>query len=376
MTTLASSLEDVRAIVAHQLDLLETQPDAADTVAPLMLWGPPGVGKSAVVRAVCEARGIGFVDVRLAQREPIDLRGLPVPRGDAVEWLLSSEWPRDAQSKGILLFDELTAADRTLQVAAYELILDRRLGTLYTLPPGWLVLGAGNRTSDRAVAGAMSSALANRFCHLELEPSLDEWRDWAQRVGLDPLVPGFLQFRPELFLDLSGDVQRGWPSPRSWERAARAIMTAGGLGERRLRRVLEGLVGQGAAAELLAFRDLLDTLPDVPEALAGASRIRVPERADRRFALCTAVVQHFWSVRQRATALERVLDLVEDLAPDFATLLLADLVRGRPAEDTRALFVHPRFVAQRERLGPIAAGRLMHATDRRLAEILGGLSDV
>ena len=80
---------------------------------------------------------MGFIDVRLAQREPVDIRGLPVPKENGVEWIVAAEWPRDPQSKGIILFDELTAADRSLQVAAYEFILDRRLGHLYRVPDGW-----------------------------------------------------------------------------------------------------------------------------------------------------------------------------------------------------------------------------------------------
>ena len=89
-----------------------------------------------------------------------------MPNEDSVSWLLSSDWPRDQASRGILLFDELTAADRTLQVAAYEIILDRRLGDLYRLPDGWYVVAAGNREEDMAVATTMSSALANRFMHV------------------------------------------------------------------------------------------------------------------------------------------------------------------------------------------------------------------
>lgn len=130
----------------------------SELVPPVMIWGPPGVGKSSVIRDVALDLGIGYIDVRLAQREPIDIRGLPVPKEDGVHWYISAEWPRDKQSKGIIIFDELTAADRTLQVAAYEFILDRRLGDLYTVPDGWYIVGAGNRASDRAVAtGAINS---------------------------------------------------------------------------------------------------------------------------------------------------------------------------------------------------------------------------
>ena len=97
---------------------------------PIILWGPPGVGKSSIILAVAEELGVDIVDVRLAQKDPSDMRGIPVPdeqRG-LVEWYLSTEWPRNPNSRGIIFFDELTAADKTLQAAAYELILDRKLG--------------------------------------------------------------------------------------------------------------------------------------------------------------------------------------------------------------------------------------------------------
>ena len=118
-------------LVKLQLRALRENPDIAMVLPPLMVWGAPGLGKSSILRQAAEKRGIGFIDVRLAQREPVDIRGLPVPGPDGVKWLVASEWPRDPDSRGIILFDEITAVDRSLQVAAYEFILDRRLGELY-----------------------------------------------------------------------------------------------------------------------------------------------------------------------------------------------------------------------------------------------------
>ena len=111
--------KQLERILSLQLDALEKHPALARTLPPLMVWGAPGLGKSSIVRKAAEDRGIGFIDVRLAQREPVDIRGLPVPGPDGVKWLVASEWPRDPASRGIILFDEITAADRSLQVAAY-----------------------------------------------------------------------------------------------------------------------------------------------------------------------------------------------------------------------------------------------------------------
>ena len=115
-------------ILRMQLKTLETRPEVAHVLPQLMVWGAPGLGKSTIIQDIAKEFGIGFIDVRLAQREPVDVRGLPVPDSErkCVDWFVSGDWPREG--RGILLFDELTAADRSLQVAAYELILDRRLG--------------------------------------------------------------------------------------------------------------------------------------------------------------------------------------------------------------------------------------------------------
>ena len=373
---ITSSIEDVRALVLHQLELLWAEPALAPVIPPMMLWGPPGVGKSAVVREICEAKKIGFVDIRLAQREPIDLRGLPVPRGDTVDWLVSSEWPRDPASRGIILFDELTAADRTLQVAAYELILDRRLGTLYQVPPGWYLMAAGNRAQDRAVAGAMSSALANRFCHLDVTPDVEGWLVWARLRGLHPEVLGLLALRPQIFFDMtSTDLQRGWPSPRTWERVSVVLAHAKGLSTSHLRRLVDGLVGPAAAAELMAFREAAASLPDVPSMLEGREKIRIPTRSDQRYALCAAVAFHLWRVTKRTAALETLFDLLAQLTADFATMLLADSVRGRNEAEVKAILSHPRFEELRGTVGLALAGRLTRETDALVKGVLEGIID-
>ena len=324
-----ANITQVQQLLQHQLEWLWAQPELACQIPPLMLWGAPGVGKSAVIRDLCKALGIGFIDVRLAQREPVDLRGLPVPDNDQVRWLLSSEWPRNPDSRGIILFDELTAADRTLQVAAYEFILDRRLGDLYRVPPGWLVCAAGNRSEDRAVAMTLSSALANRFCHLELAPDLAQWTTWAGQQGLHPDVRAFLRFRPQHFFDMQGNLERGWPSPRSWERVALALESPRPLPPELLALLIEGLVGPGPAIEFLAFRRMSQLLPDVPKMLDGSLPLSQPEAADARYALGTALAHHVFRgpPAERGTWIANFLQLGLLMSTDFAVMTMTDTLR-------------------------------------------------
>jgi len=350
----------VQAILAHQLELIDEDASLAHQLPPVMLWGPPGVGKSTIIRELCAREGIEFIDVRLSQREPVDLRGLPVPKGDAVDWLLSSDWPRDPASRGIILFDEITAADRSLQVAAYELILDRSLGKLYSLPSGWRVVAAGNRGEDRAVAQTFSSALANRFCHLDVQADLESWCACPAARHLHPDVIAFVRFRPEAFFCMDGAVEQGWPSPRSWTRVARTLEHAQPrLDEYSLSLMIQGLVGAAAATEFLAFRRWATALPDIPAMLRGDCPIQVPERADQRFAFCSALAHHLWSgpPNQKEKRLERFFKISEALSSDFATLALLDAVASEDDAERehrqQALLCHPAFEHWTQTHGPV-----------------------
>ena len=346
--------EQVTAMLNHQLEMLWDESTRASDVAPLMLWGPPGVGKSSLIGEACRSHGIELIDIRLAQRDPVDLRGLPVPKEDRVDWLLSSDWPRDPDSRGIILFDELTAVDRSLQVAVYELILDRRLGDLYSVPEGWLMVAAGNRGEDRAVSMLMSSALANRFCHIEVEPDIEDWQRWAARAGINPDVTGFLRFAPENFHDMEVDLERGWPSARSWERVSRLI-ERNQIDDDTLELLVCGLVGIGSGRAFMAFRDWASKLPDVRQLLLDPDSFELPERADQRFALCSAMV--FYLARADRETFEQSLDgfmnIGLELPSDFAALVMTDALT-RPSDNKRPvdrLITHELMPAWRRKHG-------------------------
>lgn len=320
---------------------------AAALLPPLMVWGAPGLGKSSIIRDLARAHGVGFLDIRLAQREPVDIRGLPVPDKDGVKWLVSSEWPRDPDSRGIILFDELTAADRSLQVAAYELILDRRLGDLYTVPEGWYICAAGNRTEDRAVATTMSSALANRFLHVELQSDVECWIQWALGHDVHPTAIGFLRARPELlFAQKDENLERGWPSPRSWERVSSMLKLVGKDDPRMLRSIVYGLIGDRAGVEFMAFLDVSDSLEDVLQAmLSPKAKISISKKADRVYAFCSAMVYHLWrgqNERQEKTLLDGFFRLSQDLPSSFAAMTMIDAMGDSEARAEK-LFSHPQY---------------------------------
>jgi len=305
-------------------------------IPPIMVWGGPGVGKSAAFRTLAEELGIGFIDVRLAQRDPVDMRGLPVPGDDGVKWLVSSEWPRDVKSRGIILFDELPAADHTLQVAAYEFILDRRLGDLYQVPDGWYIVAAGNRAEDHAASSVMSSALANRFMHLEIKPTANDWLAWAMTHDIHPLVLGFIRYRPKLLFNEDGEnLQRGWPSPRSWERVSTMLHLSDISGSRhQLQYVIPGLIGEGTAIEFFAYLNNLAVVAqneDIRKSLLEGSALSLPNKPDEAYAVCDAIITFISQERQSAVQRQmcaNLLALSGVWSNDFCAMLLTGLMKS------------------------------------------------
>lgn len=346
------SSEELEQFLRLQLQTLQAHPDNARLLPPLMVWGAPGIGKSSIIRGLAAEFGIGFIDIRLAQREPVDIRGLPVPDEDSIRWLVSSDWPRDPDSRGIILFDELTAADRSLQVAAYELILDRRLGDLYQVPPGWYICAAGNRVDDAAVAMTMSSALANRFMHTELKEDVDAWVKWGQQNGIHPSVRAFIRYRPECLLRQDDEnVERGWPSPRSWERVSFMLDSIGRDNESLLRKMVYGLVGNRAGIEFVSFHLLNENFEDVRRMMLDPSiPVHIPEKVDRRFALCAAMSHYVWRGKTReeeTQLLDGFYRISLKLPSDFASMVMMDAMVGnrKTVEDTFAakLFHHTAY---------------------------------
>ena len=239
----------------------------------VMIWGPPGIGKSSIVAGVAEARDIQLTDLRLSQLAPTDLRGLPVASGEAARWLPPEFLPREG--KGILFLDELNLAPPAIQGIAQQLILDRRVGS-YTVPDGWVIWAAGNRREDRASVHQMPAPLANRFLHFEVEADFVSFRQWALSSGIHEQILAFIAFRPELLHHYDAN-HSAWPSPRTWEMASE-IHTIGSS--------IAPAVGSAAALEFDSFLEVYDTLPDLGQILGGQGKgIVFPKEPSQRYAL-------------------------------------------------------------------------------------------
>lgn len=312
---------------------------------PVMLWGPPGVGKSQMVAQIAARHGVPVIDIRLSQMEPSDLRGIPFRDqvNNCVEWAVPAILPNEQRhgASGILFLDEINSAPPSVSAAAYQLILDRRLGE-YRVPPHWAIFAAGNRQGDRGVTYTMPAPLANRFSHFEVETHLDDWVSWAYRNGIDERVIAFLRFRPELLFDFDpAHNPVAFPSPRSWEFAHRGLRKFEDHPEL-LQGTLQACVGPAAGIELTAFVNSLDQMPNLDDIVDGKT-VPVPREIDLQYAVAAALVGRAIRARQDADA-QRVIGNILVYAGRFpqremGVMLVSDLHRAIG----NALFEAPAF---------------------------------
>jgi hypothetical protein len=310
---------------------------------PVMLWGPPGVGKSQIIAQVASRHAVPMIDIRLSQMEPSDLRGIPFRVDNRVEWAVPAMLPDIERHgpEGVLFLDEITSAPPSVSAAAYQLILDRRLGA-YVVPDGWAIFAAGNRQGDRGVTYTMPAPLANRFSHFEIEANLDDWVSWAYANGIDERLIGFLRFRPERLFDFDpAHNPVAFPSPRSWEFAHRALQKFGDSPELLLP-TLQACVGPAAGLELNAFVENLERMPDLDAILRG-EQVDVPREVDLQYAVASALVARAARAKGSSNAREihgHILDYASRFPlREMGVMLVSDMHRAIGQQ----LFAVPQF---------------------------------
>jgi len=320
---------------------------------PVMLWGPPGVGKSQIVAQIGARHNAPVIVVRLSQMEPSDLRGIPFRDSELVEWAIPSMLPNAERhgAQGILFLDEITSAVPSVSAAAYQLILDRRLGD-YRVPDGWAIFAAGNRQGDRGVTYTMPAPLANRFSHFEVDLNLDDWVAWAYQNGIDERIIGFLRFRPEQLFNFDpAHNPVAFPTPRSWEFVHRALQKFGDS-PALLLGTLQACVGPAAGIELKAFVDSLDQMPDL-DAIVRGEEIKAPKEVDLQYAVASALVGRAIRARgtpEAATVYGHILNYAKAFPlKEMGVMLVSDMLRAVGDE----IFGIPAFAQWAHSIGDI-----------------------
>ena len=284
----------------------------------LFLEGPPGGGKSSLVHQGVKRHEMGMIDMRLADRDPVDFRGVPVVVDMATVWATSGELPRDPDWRGVLFIDELPQGTPMVQNAISQLVLDRRIGD-YTLPERAVIIAAGNPKSSKAASHDIPRHLANRFVFATVETELKGWSIWAAQNGIRPEITSFFHTHDNL-LHAFDPSQKINPTPRSWAYASE-ILGLNLTPDSRLK-LLAGAVGTGAAAMFEGHLRLWEQVPDISVIINDPENAPVPEGRNApgiTYALASKLSREM--EKKNAAALVKYL---RRLSPEYAVVCMRE----------------------------------------------------
>ena len=307
-------MSDTRTVTAVQArkSLLK----AFKVKRPLFLWGPPGIGKSELVENITKDLGGYMIDLRLGQMEPTDIRGIPFYNKDSgkMDWAPPVELPDDelaSQYPVVVLFlDELNSAAPSVQSAAYQLILNRRIGK-YKLPDNVVMVAAGNRESDKGVTYRMPTPLANRFIHQEMKVDFASWQEWAVLNKIHKDVVGYLSFAKQDLYDFDAkSASRAFATPRSWSFVSELLDDE--CDNDTLTNLIAGTVGEGLAVKFMAHRKVASKMPNPSDILKGKVKDLNVKEVSAMYSLVISMCYELKAAVENKTADKEFHDMADN----------------------------------------------------------------
>ena len=333
------------------------------TMPSVMLWGPPGVGKSQAVRQIARnvevktGKRCHVTDVRLLLFNPIDLRGIPTANADKTlaVWLKPQIFQMDESVDvvNMLFLDEISAAPQSVQAAAYQITLDRVVGE-HRLPENCIVIAAGNRVSDKSVVNKMPKALANRLMHLEIKASVKSWTKWAEASGIHPDIVRFLKQRRNALLteDVPSE-NLAYASPRTWEMVSNVLNYAEPDIDKAFQLIC-GLIGVNMATEFKKWLTLNGQIPDMADIFAGKCH-SLPVTSDAMYATVSAMTAYAQEHKDELDKIRNSIIYGFLMPPDFSVALLRGYL-GIEKDYKLKLLQIPEFAKWMEQKGKLLNG--------------------
>lgn len=299
----------------------------------VMLWGPPGVGKSQAIRQIADqianktGKQVNVTDVRLLLFNPVDLRGIPTSNADKTLaiWLKPQIFQMNPSEEviNILFLDEISAAPQSVQAAAYQITLDRTVGE-HKLPDNCIVIAAGNRVTDRSVAFNMPKALANRLCHIEIATDSYSWHNWAVKAGINRLVLGYLSKNPSKLMQFDPQTDgQSFATPRSWEMVSN-ILNDVSENVVAVFPLIAGCIGEEAAYELRSWSEIYSHIPEISEIFDGYTDER-PVMPEGLYAVAAGISTYARTHHSR-DEIENALNYAANLPAEFKSMIFTDLL--------------------------------------------------
>jgi hypothetical protein len=289
--------------------------------------GKPGGGKSTVARQIIHDLGIKperVTEFNPSLRDPVDIMGVPDIHGPYVKWKASEEFYRirddGSDEPCALIIEELSDANQAMQNPLCRVILDRYAGEL-KLHKNLFVICTGNSTEHKSGASRMTTKLGNRMQTLNYDENLDAWCNWALESNIDITLIQFMRFKPNLLSDFDPNRSIN-PTPRSWEMVNYVDRT---LPEHQYLAHVSGCVGAGPAVEYVAFKKIMDNLPNIDQCLLEPETCKIPTDMATLYAFCGAIAS-----RATKDNFDRIVKITERLRPEFSVMLVNDAQKMKP----------------------------------------------
>ena len=308
-------MSDTRTVTAVQArkSLLK----AFKVQRPLFLWGPPGIGKSELVENITRELGGHMIDLRLGQMEPTDIRGIPFYNKDIgkMDWAPPVELPDEELASQypivVLFLDELNSAAPSVQSAAYQLILNRRIGK-FRLPDNVVMVAAGNRESDKGVTYRMPTPLANRFLHQEMKVDFPSWQEWAVLNKIHKDVVGYLSFAKQDLYDFDAkSASRAFATPRTWSFVSE-LLAEDDSDNDTLTNLIAGTVGEGLAVKFMAHRKVASKMPNPLDILKGKVKDLNVKEVSAMYSLVISMCYELKAAVENKTADKEFHDMADN----------------------------------------------------------------
>ncbi len=323
------------------LFLKSIKENVVSNLPSLMLWGPPGIGKSDAFKEIAKklreytGKTVNVVDVRLLLFNPVDLRGIPVAdtTREFAKWLKPSIFNMDPSEDTInlLVLDEISAAPQSVQAAAYQLTLDRKVGE-HKLPDNCIIAAAGNRVTDKSVAYKMPKALCNRLTHIELECNVEDWKEWAIPKGICPEIISYISYKESALFDFDPNNDfTAYPTPRTWEMTDKYIKLFGDI--KSAFPLISGSIGLGHATEFQQFTKVFSKLPSIEKIMDGSyfdkngkfDETSMPTEPDVLYALSASISTKVEKINKKQ--LSNILKYLSQMSPEYATITVKDMLK-------------------------------------------------
>lgn len=342
------TMRGFRKILDFQIKMFKEALETGDPTAQrisqhsILAMGPAGIGKSEVVMKAAKDNGFELIDVRLPQMSEVEIAGLIYPSNDKSEtvWLRPDFLPEEGCKNTILFLDEITAATKRVQVAAYQLVLDRRIGA-HKLPDNVLIVAAGNREDDHGVYVEMAAPLANRFEIHEIVCDSVIWLEDYARDNVNAAVCSFIQENPDKLHTqaMMDESDMAFATPRSWKRVSDVMDSLAGKNDKLLRTKIYGNIGPLIGSEFMEWSKSHSDLVIIDDIFAG-KEVAIPTAEDKLIYVVNAVLDKFndkvKDLSSMTPELEKTIINVYNFAEKLRPELFSTITRGMK-DSNRAL---------------------------------------